>query len=183
MSTRTESGTSKPKELMGYTATLCTNCKESLGTEPKAFKGVIICVRCHKIVAHLSEKARRQYESYLLVYFETLRVALVKGQLNLPVLPSEQEMPKSELLKAMRDLGGRNEEQHKTRSDSEGPVHPLSGGAPDRHGAIPGGGRPSALRRRGDIREVSPVPERGTEGGGDSEAVGDQTPGVDGGTR
>jgi len=182
MSTRTEPGTTKPKEIKGHTTTLCTNCKESLGTEPKAFKGVIICVKCHKIVAHLSEKARRQYESYLLVYFETLRVALVKGQLNLPVLPGEQEMPKSELLKAMRDLGGRNESQTKTRSDGEGPVHPLSGGTPDRHGAVSGGGHPSALRGRGDLREVSPVPEGGVESGGDSKAICDPTKGLDGDT-
>lgn len=163
MSERTEPGVPKQRDLRDSRTPPCTNCKEHVGEFPKAFQGVIICVKCHRIVTHLADKARKQYEAYLLTYFDVLRVALVKGQLDLPQIPKEANMPMNDFAKAMREMGGRIANEASTKA-SEGPVRTLQGGEAGGHGTVPGRRRIEALPWRGDVREVSPVQEGRNEG-------------------
>lgn len=162
MSERTEPGVPKQRDLKDRSPA-CTNCKEHVGDSPRAFQGVIICTKCHRIVTHLADKARKQYQACLFTYFEVLRVTLVKGQLDLPQMPKEADMPMGAFAKAMEEMGGRIANDSK-KAASEDPVRALQGGEADGHGAVPGRRRIETLPWRGDVREVSEVPEGRNEG-------------------
>lgn len=158
MSERVESGEPEPRDLKNSRSPACINCKERVGDHPKAFQGVIICMKCHRIVTHLADKARKQYQACLFTYFEVLRVALVKGQLDLPQIPKEADMPMEAFAKAMEEMGGRIANDSK-KTSGENKVRPLRSGEAGEHGAVPGRRRLASLPWRGDVREVSEVQE------------------------
>jgi hypothetical protein len=149
--------------MRGSTRSACTNCKESLNGKPFTFKTTIICEKCHKIVSHLVAKTKREYEYYMEIYFETLRVAIVRGELNFPVLPKEKTMPAGEFKRAFQNLGGQLANLAKTTTSESG-MHPLQSNPAGGPGEVPGGGRTPAIPWRRDIREMPAVQEDGITG-------------------
>lgn len=70
----------------------------------KVFQKVVTCADCHKIVETKLSKAARLLASVLSLYRESLRLALIKKQANLPALPRGNTMPMGELPAAMSIL-------------------------------------------------------------------------------
>lgn len=84
----------------------CHNDVEKLAI----FQGVPICPTCDRIVERALEKARSELQMVFTTYLETIRVALVKGAMNLPTLTKP---------------GDRHEAQEVPHGDR--PVRPLRG--------------------------------------------------------
>ena len=83
----------------------CTNRGKPLLNQQdiQTFMKVICCKSCHKIVTQSYERGVRLVNSVLDLYKESLRLALVKKQAHLPVLP-KGDMPMSELAAEMNML-------------------------------------------------------------------------------
>lgn len=165
--------------------TACTNCKAPL-PQQFVFQGVVICERCHKIVSHLVQRSRKELEMLFLTYTDMLRVALVKGEMNFPVLPKSKRMPGNEMQRAMHEMALKIGEEHEgDRPEVEGD-HPLSAlwrATTDLDGAVQGGGRPSALPRRVDVRTVPAVQEGGDGGDCNPERGAHSAGGLEGDTQ
>lgn len=91
---------------MGEVMTLsCTNCGKALlrKEDVQTFQKVICCSDCYKIVTNAFERAVKLTGTVLDLYKESLRMALVRQQAHLPVLP-RGEMPMTELAASMNIL-------------------------------------------------------------------------------
>lgn len=111
-----------------------------------------------------------------LTYTDMLRVALIKGEMNFPVLPKSKRMPGNEMQRAIYEMGikmGGEDEAPGSAPSGEGEVPKLWGDTPSPDGAVPAGRHPQTVSGRGDLREVPEVQEdgprgdRGTQGGAD----------------
>ena len=92
---------------MGETMMLtCTNCSKALSDQKDilVFQTVVCCADCHKIVTAAFARARHLTDSVLDLYKESLRVALIKKQAHLPMLPVGG-MPMGQLQASMNMLG------------------------------------------------------------------------------
>lgn len=165
--------------------TACTNCKAPL---PKqfVFQGVVICERCHKIVSHLVQRSRKELEMLFLTYTDMLRVALIKGEMNFPVLPKSKRMPGNEMQRALHEMAlkiGEEHEGERSAPDSDHPLSALWRATTDPNGAVHGGGRSSALPGGRDVRTVSEVQEDRDGGDRCPEGRGHPSGGVEGDTQ
>lgn len=76
----------------------CMNCHNDV-EKLVVFQGVPICPICDRVVERALEKARSELQMVFTTYLETIRVALVKGTMNLPTLAKQgdqreaQEVP------------------------------------------------------------------------------------------
>lgn len=106
----------------------CTNCKASLEKQ-FLFQGLVICEKCNTIVTHLVHRAENEMKMMFLTYTDMLRVAIVKGELNFPVLPAETRMPRREMEGALRDisrkLGGLDDQVVRSTTQGKGEVSGL----------------------------------------------------------
>lgn len=158
---------------MGYQGT-CTNCKEPLGDTTRVFQGVIICDTCFKIVSHTIERAKKELQMVFLTYTDTLRVALVKGELRPPVMP-ETEVTREQFFGAVAQVGARHA-QFKAKGRSK--LRPLRDASQHPAGQAPGGSGNPAVPGRGEVREVSEVQEGGADDSRGPEGNADATNGV-----
>jgi len=73
----------------------CVNCGKKLEKmgDGRLFKKLLICADCHKIVKRCMDRAEKMFEAALTLYADTLRVALIRKQVNLPRMPKEDYMP------------------------------------------------------------------------------------------
>ena len=136
------------RQLKGHLQTICTNCEESLGGQPKVFQGVILCVRCHKITTHMLERAKMEVNAILITYVESLRVACLRKQMRPPIIPRDVSMPPSELKRAMQNLGGSFANSAR-QTESRSGVRPLRGENNGADGEVPRGAGPQAVPGRG----------------------------------
>jgi hypothetical protein len=166
----------------------CTNCKEGM---PKqyVFQGVVICEKCFTIVSRCVERAKKEMEMLFLTYTDMLRVALVKGEMNFPVLPKGTRMPRSEMEAALQAaasrIGGDNAQG--PPSQGEGDLHIMRGFEIGPDGEVQRRRHPETVRGRRDVREVPEVQEDRAAGRGGPagtaqapKGLGQDTGGVDG---
>ena len=80
----------------------CTNCSKilSIPEDIMTFQSVVCCPDCHKIVTTSYARAERLVGNVLSLYVESLRLALIKKQANLPKLPVG-DMPIGDLAASM----------------------------------------------------------------------------------
>jgi len=128
----------------------CTNCRAPL-TEQHVFQGVIICSDCYKIVSHAVQRTKKELHMLFLTYTDMLRVALVKGELRPPVLPStnaKKGMPMDEFAAAFKSLGDLHGQGQRPEAGGESGVHPLRDGTQDQDRQARAGADNAAVRRR-----------------------------------
>jgi len=165
--------------------TTCTNCNAPL---PKqfVFQGVVICEKCHKIVSHLVQRARKELEMFFLTYTDMLRVALLKGEMNFPVLPKTKRMPGNEMQRAIYEMlskMGAGDEAERSAPNSEGALPELQGDQTRADGEVPTGGHLAAVPGWGELREMPAMQEERPRGDRDPEGGADPACGVEGDTR
>jgi hypothetical protein len=166
----------------------CTNCKQGM---PKqyVFQGVVICEKCHTIVTRCVEKAQTELRMLFLTYTDMLRQALVKGEMNFPVLPKGARMPQGEmeaaLQKAASRIGGLDAKGLATEGDGKVPM--VRGNEDDPNGEVQRRGHPKSVSRGRHVRSMFAVQEDGptrrrgpTASADPPEGMAQDTGGVDG---
>lgn len=67
----------------------CTNCHQPISDNyVYGFQGVRICGNCARMVQRALDKMQQQLTFMMKMYYEVLRVALIKGELSFPELPA-----------------------------------------------------------------------------------------------
>lgn len=94
----------------------CRNCGKDASY---TYQGMQICADCYKIVTSALKKARTELEMVFTLYVDSLRVAIVKGELRPPRLPPPGQMPTSALVASIRDI------QENLNVGRDSGVHPL----------------------------------------------------------
>jgi hypothetical protein len=118
-----------------------------------------------------------------LTYTDMLRVAIVKGELNFPVLPAETRMPRREMEHALKDisrkLGGLDGQNSGSTTQGEGEVPELRGDTSSSNGAVRDRTNAAAVSGRGELRVLPALQEIGIGGGRSAERGSQETGGVE----
>lgn len=161
---------------------VCVNCHNTFEGRPHIFQGVMLCKACFRLVDHVISRAQRELKLLFLTYTDMIRVALVKGELRPPRLPSGKEMPKDALFKGLSKL------REVIRADSQevpadaGDVRPLRGGEADAVDQPQHQRRPPAVSGGRGLREVPTVQENRPPSEGDPQEGAGDTNRVEGDT-
>lgn len=127
----------KPGKLNGT----CINCGVELYTfDVRFFQGVMVCPTCCRIAERKAKQAKDELQMIYNVYVDMLRVALIRKELHLPQLPTDNSMPMVELKKAIeQQLGAQNANCSTERTASQDPMQALRMGKQHPHGKVSGG--------------------------------------------
>lgn len=61
----------------------CLCCKQPVGDEPKIYAAVLCCARCYTIATRLYERSEQDLKALLLTLKESIRLALLRGDIAL----------------------------------------------------------------------------------------------------
>jgi hypothetical protein len=90
---------------MDQNALDCLNCHNPVKPEEaKSFAGVFVCPSCFGIAEHVYSRGEAELRRMLLMYKETVRIALVKGELTLSSL-EQKEPNKRDVMQAILQMG------------------------------------------------------------------------------
>lgn len=80
----------------------CINCSQAIESgKQQAYQGVIICPTCFDVVSRLVDRAEQDMQKLLLLYKETLRVALCEQRLSFGPAEQAPTVGKKEVLEQM----------------------------------------------------------------------------------
>lgn len=80
----------------------CINCGDKID-RPHVWQGVTICENCFKIVSHVIAKTKEEMQQVFLLYTDMIRIALVKGELRPPKMPTQKTMPTNVFRDALKN--------------------------------------------------------------------------------
>jgi hypothetical protein len=109
------------------------NCKEPVNSnEAEIFAGVFCCTRCALVARRFFERGAQDLNGLLLMLQESIRIALVRGELKLGTAEPFRDLSKKEVFEQIIKL----REKMDANSDSTGLGHPPDqSGRPGRKGA------------------------------------------------
>jgi len=86
----------------------CMNCKKEIDqTKAKIFQGVYVCDECYDLADRSFRKLQQELNHLLTLAGESIRLALIKGELQLGRVDTK-EIPKSELIRKLVDLSNQS---------------------------------------------------------------------------
>jgi hypothetical protein len=98
----------------------CLNCKKAVAPDQvKFFAEAFVCADCYLIAEQLYAKGQQELKMLLLLLKESIRVAIVKGELQFQ--PQQlRDMPKSDLLAHLAVLTEHAKTMTQTVEDKDG---------------------------------------------------------------
>ncbi len=93
----------------------CINCKKGVpAEESQFFDGVFVCKRCGVMAQRVYERGQKELQQLLLVFKETVRIALIEGRLHFGE-SAEPEVSKTDLLRTIVRLEEEKRSSHGAR--------------------------------------------------------------------
>ena len=107
----------------------CVNCKQPIEGEMHFFAKVLVCDSCYKLANHLKDRGRKELRLLTLLLEESIRVAIIQGELHLSAPPQDESSRESffsEISRLIQDVRmkglGKNTWMDHTTTRSRGPM-------------------------------------------------------------
>ena len=93
----------------------CMNCKVPVEQkEGQVFAAVFVCPKCFLIAERMYERSERELKGLLVMLRESIRIALLRGELTFAEGRPMEDVPKAEVMQMVMALSAKREAQKTT---------------------------------------------------------------------
>jgi hypothetical protein len=105
----------------------CVNCKHEVSQgDAKLFAEVFVCGECFRIAESLMSRGERELRMLLTVLKESIRLNIIRGELQFSSIEQVQDVPKKDLVTHLADLASRVRANKESMCNSSSPTQILS---------------------------------------------------------